>query len=68
MYVAANSLNEVVRVTSEQETETVASDDNGLVFPSDVLFGTTQAQSETLFICNFANEKPEEGAILRTQS
>jgi plastocyanin/sugar lactone lactonase YvrE len=67
LYVAANALNEVVRVTSDQETETVASGENGLVFPSDVLFGTTQAQQDTLFICNFANENPEEGAILRTQ-
>lgn len=67
LYVAANSLSEVVRVTSEQETETVASGDDGLVFPSDVLFGTTQPQRDTLFICNFANENPEEGAILRTR-
>jgi plastocyanin len=67
LYVAANAQNEVVHVTPEQETEIVASGDDGLIFPSDVLFGTTSDQEGDLFICNFANESPEEAAILRTR-
>ena len=60
--VAANSQNRVVRVNSAAETETIADGDDGLVFPSDVLVGPG---SEELFICNFANESPEDGGILR---
>lgn len=60
--VAANSQNRVVRVNSAAETETIADGDDGLVFPSDVLVGP---DSEELFICNFANESPEDGGILR---
>jgi sugar lactone lactonase YvrE len=59
---AANSQNRVVRVNSAAETETIADGDDGLVFPSDVLVGP---DSEELFICNFANESPEDGGILR---
>lgn len=66
VYVAANSLNEVVRVTPGGQTTTIASGDDGLVFPSDVVFGTTARQRSDLFICNFANENPADGAILRT--
>jgi len=62
--VAANSQNRVVRVTSAAETETIAGGDDGLVFPSDVLVAP---DSEELFICNFANDSPEDGAILRTR-
>jgi len=64
IYVAANSQNRVVRVDSAGEPETIADGDDGLVFPSDVL---VRPDSEELFICNFANESPEDGAILRTQ-
>lgn len=60
--VAANSQNRVVRVNSAAETETIADGDDGLVFSSDVLVGP---DSEELFICNFANESPEDGGILR---
>ena len=60
--VAANRQNRVVRVNSAAETETIADGDDGLVFPSDVLVGP---DSEELFICNFANESPEDGGILR---
>ncbi|NHN60391.1 MULTISPECIES: SMP-30/gluconolactonase/LRE family protein [Halorussus] len=66
VYVAANSIDEVVRVGPDQQTTTVASADDGLVFPSDVVFGTADSQEGDLFICNFANENPAEGAILRT--
>lgn len=66
VYVAANSINEVVRVTPDKQTTTIASSDGGLVFPSDVVFGTTDQQQGDLFISNFANENPTEGAILRT--
>ena len=67
VYVAANSLYEVVRVTPDKQTATVASIDDGLVFPSDVAFGAVEQQQSDLFICNFANERnPTEGAILRT--
>lgn len=65
IYVAANSQNRVVSVTDDGATETVATGDDGLVFPSDVLFGPGE-QSDTLFICNFANQSPADGAILRT--
>ncbi len=64
LLVAANSQNRVVRVNSAAETETIADSDDGLVFPSDVL---VDPDSEELFICNFANESPENGAILRKQ-
>ena len=60
-----NSQNRVVRVTADGTTETVATGDDGLVFPSDVLFGPGD-QRESLFVCNFANQSPEDGAILRT--
>lgn len=66
VYVAANSQNRVVQVTSDGSTTTVADEDDGLVFPSDVTFDTSQ-QRETLFICNFANQSPEDGAILRAE-
>jgi sugar lactone lactonase YvrE len=66
IYVAANSQNRVVRVSPDGSTATVADEEDGLVFPSDVTFGTGQ-QSETLFISNFANQSPEDGAILRTE-
>lgn len=62
LYVAVNSQNRVVRVTATGDTETIATADDGLVFPSDVLFGP---ESDNLFICNFANESPDDGAILR---
>ncbi|MDS0221494.1 hypothetical protein NDI54_09045 [Haloarcula sp. S1AR25-5A] len=65
IYVAANSQNRVVRVTADGTTDVIATGDDGLVFPSDVLFGTGD-QRQSLFICNFANQSPEDGAILRT--
>jgi len=65
IYVAANSQNRVVRVTADGTTAVVATGDDGLVFPSDVLFGPGDRR-ESLFICNFANNSPEDGAILRT--
>ncbi|MFB6129221.1 MAG: SMP-30/gluconolactonase/LRE family protein, partial [Salinigranum sp.] len=40
VYVAANSQNRVVRVTPDGSTTAVATADDGLVFPSDVLFGS----------------------------
>lgn len=51
LYVAVNAANEVVRVTPEQEVETVVSGGD-LDFPADVHFGTTEETS--LYICNFA--------------
>lgn len=65
IYVAANSQNRVVRVTQDGTTSTMANADDGLVFPSDVLFGPSE-RADSLFICNFANQSPEDGAILRT--
>lgn len=62
IYVAANSQNRVVRVDGQGATETVATGDDGLVFPSDVLFAP---DSDDLFICNFANQSPQDGAVLR---
>lgn len=65
LYVAANSLDEVVRVAPSKRVTTVASADDGLVFPSDVAFGTTPRQRGDLFVCNFAIDTPGAGAILR---
>jgi sugar lactone lactonase YvrE len=65
VYVAANSRNQVVRVSPGGDLSTVASGDDGLVFPSDVAFGTIPRQRGQLFVCNFANQSPEEAAILR---
>ncbi|MHC3439470.1 plastocyanin/azurin family copper-binding protein [Natrialbaceae archaeon A-gly3] len=65
LYVAAIFQDAVVRVDPDGEVETVASAEDGLVFPSDVTFGTTDEQEGELFICNFAPEEPEESAILR---
>lgn len=64
IYVAANSQNRVVRVGPDGGTETVADAEDGLVFPSDVLFGPG-GLSNRLFVCNFANQSPADGAILR---
>jgi len=66
VHVAANNQNRVVQVTSDGSTTTVADEDDGLVFSSDVTFDPGQ-QRETLFIYNFANQSPEDGAILRTE-
>lgn len=66
VYVAANSQNRVVQVGPDGSTTTIADEEDGLVFPSDVTFGTGQ-QRETLFICNFANQSPEDGAILMAE-
>jgi sugar lactone lactonase YvrE len=64
IFVAANSQNRIVRVGEDGSTTTVANANDGLVFPSDVLFAP---DSSDLFICNFANQSPENGAILRTR-
>jgi sugar lactone lactonase YvrE len=64
IYVAANSQNRVLQVSPDGTTATIATGDDGLVFPSDVLFGPGE-MNDTLFICNFANQSPEVGAILR---
>jgi hypothetical protein len=64
VYVAANSQNRVVRVASDGETTVVADAEDGLVFPSDILFGPGE-MDDSLFICNFANQSPDDGAILR---
>lgn len=64
VYVAANSRNRVLRVDSEGDAETVLDADDGLVFPSDVLFAPG---SDDLFVCNFANQSPDDGAILRAR-
>jgi len=61
VYVAANSQNRVVRVGDAGETEVLLTGQDGLVFPSDVLFGP----SGDLFVCNFANDSPADGAVLR---
>ena len=66
LYVAANARDAVVRLTPSREVITVASADDGLVFPSDVVFGTAPRQRGDLFVCNFANNDPAAGAILRT--
>lgn len=65
VYVAANRQNRVVSVTPDGSVATV-SDDDRLSFPSDVLFGATDAMQDSLFVCNFANSAPSEAAIFRT--
>lgn len=67
LYVAANARNEVVRLNPGKNLTVIADGDDGLVFPSDVVLGRTRRQRGDLFVCNFANETPEEGAILRTR-
>ncbi|SFR96585.1 hypothetical protein SAMN05216559_1651 [Halomicrobium zhouii] len=67
LYLAANGRNEVVRIDPGRNVTVLADGDDGLVFPSDVVLGRTRRQRGDLFICNFANETPEEGAILRTR-
>jgi sugar lactone lactonase YvrE len=62
VYVAANSQNRVVQVGPDGSTSAVATAEDGLAFPSDVLFAPS---SDDLFVCNFANQSPEDGAILR---
>ncbi|WP_244514992.1 SMP-30/gluconolactonase/LRE family protein [Halorientalis persicus] len=64
IYVAANSQNRILRVTEDGDTTVLATSDDGLVFPSDVLF---RPSSNDLYICNFASDSPEDGAILRTR-
>ena len=63
VYVAANSQNRVVRVASDGSTATVADAADGLVFPSDVLFGP----DGDLFVCNFATDSPADAGILRVR-
>lgn len=60
VYVAANARNELVRLNPGGRTHVVADGNDGLVFPSDALLGR-----EGLFVCNFATEQPELGAIFR---
>ncbi len=63
IYVAANAQDRVVRVDGAGETEALLTGSDGLVFPSDVLFGP----SGDLFVCNFANDSPSDGAVLRAR-
>lgn len=63
VYVAANSQDRVVRVGPDGGTEVLLTGADGLVFPSDVLFGPDGA----LYVCNFANDSPAEGAVLRAR-
>jgi sugar lactone lactonase YvrE len=63
IYVAANSQNRIVEIESDGRESTVVTADDGLVFPSDVLFGP----DDWLYICNFAAQSPEDAAILRTE-
>ena len=68
VYVAANRQNEVVRVLPNGKILLTAADaNNGLQFPSDVVFGTVEGQRTDLFVCNFAvqADDPEPG-VLRT--
>lgn len=65
VYVAANQRNEVVGVSGSGETTVLADREDGLRFPSDLVFGTTAAQSGQAFVCNFANPAPEEAGIRR---
>jgi hypothetical protein len=63
VYVAANAQNRVVRVDGAGETEVLLTGSDGLVFPSDVLFGP----AGELFVCNFANDSPSDGGVLRAR-
>lgn len=53
VYVAVNARNEIVRVTPDHDLETVVAGE-GLDFPADVHFGTTEETTTTLYIANFA--------------
>lgn len=63
IYVAANSQNRIVEVDSDGDPSTILTADDGLVFPSDVVFGP----DDMLYICNFATQSPDDGAILRAE-
>jgi len=63
VWVAANTSNRIVEVSSDGTPSTIATDSDGLVSPSDVVFGS----DGSLYICNFASSSPEAGAILRTE-
>jgi sugar lactone lactonase YvrE len=63
VHVAANSQNRIVRVAPDGSVATVADAADGLVFPSDVLFGP----DGDLFVCNFANDSPADAGILRVR-
>ncbi|WP_254530613.1 SMP-30/gluconolactonase/LRE family protein [Natrinema gelatinilyticum] len=52
-YIAVNARNEVVRITDDQQLETVVSG-APLDFPADVHFGTTGSTATLLYIANFA--------------
>lgn len=67
VYVAANGRNEVVRVTPAGEAAVVADAEDGLVFPSDVVFGGESGGRAAMFVCNFANTDPGSAGILRTR-
>lgn len=63
IWVAANTSDRIVEVSSDGEPSTIATESDGLVSPSDVVFGP----DGTLYICNFASRSPEDGAIFRTE-
>lgn len=53
LYVAVNAADEVVRITSDREIESIAASDD-LDSPADVSFGTTEEEATSLYVCNFA--------------
>ncbi|QCS42288.1 SMP-30/gluconolactonase/LRE family protein [Natrinema versiforme] len=71
LYVAVNAQNEIARVTPDHEIETVVTGE-GLDFPADVHFGTTEETATSLYIANFAygtflqDETAAEPSLART--
>ncbi|PSQ00643.1 hypothetical protein BRC94_05265 [Halobacteriales archaeon QS_5_70_17] len=60
-YVALNAQNRVVRLVDGKLRTVLAG--GRLSFPSEVVFDPTDP--ETAFVCNFSNERPEQGGVLR---
>ncbi|WP_338728913.1 hypothetical protein [Haladaptatus sp. DJG-WS-42] len=54
LYVAVIAQNTIVRVNADTTIETLATAEDGLDGPSDVAFGTSRNEQQSLFITNFA--------------
>jgi sugar lactone lactonase YvrE len=68
LYVAVNRQDTLVHVDTDRALTTLATDTDGLDFPSDVAFGTTGTEQQELFVTNFAfgsTDVPRDPALLK---